>query len=365
MSYPNSTPRHDNAQRPSGRAAQSQTLYFCEGRSDKVYTVTLLDGTVSVAWGRRGATMQTKTFGPLPADEATRLYDAKLKEKLATGYTPGASATPLETTAPSTGPSYTIPQPMLLNEVGDRELLARAPDPNWVFQEKYDGNRILLVKRGGDLTSYSRTGRETRALPKPIVAAALACPEDFILDGEIVDDTIWAFDLLRGVEGDISELPYHRRIVYLGLLFGHSRAGIRVVETAEKPESKFALFAAVRERGGEGIVLKNANAAYSPGRPNSGGPALKYKFVASASVIVASHNVKRSVNMKLADGTAIGSVTIPPNRAIPEIGLVIEVRYLYAHRGGALCQPVYLATRTDVAPSECTAEQLKYKGGLQ
>lgn len=50
---------------------QTQTLYFREGKSDKVYTATLLaNNTVQLAWGRRGSTMQTKTVGPLSADDA-------------------------------------------------------------------------------------------------------------------------------------------------------------------------------------------------------------------------------------------------------------------------------------------------------
>ena len=98
---------------------------------------------------------------------------------------------------------------MLLNEISDAELLALAPNPYWVFQEKHDGDRILLVKRGKHLTSYSRSGRETSALPKPIVEAALACPVDFTLDGELVgEDVIFAFDLLEMDGEDLRSKPY-------------------------------------------------------------------------------------------------------------------------------------------------------------
>jgi bifunctional non-homologous end joining protein LigD len=64
-----------------------------------------------------------------------------------------------------------------------------------------------------------------------------------------------------------------------------------------------------------------------------------------------------------AQGVTIGNVTIPPNRAIPAVGAVVEIRYLYAYQGGALYQPVYLGERDDVPAADCTVEKqpLKYK----
>lgn len=353
---------------------KTETLYFQDGRSNKVYTATLSDnGIVQFAWGRRGSTMQTKTVGPLKASEAEALYRSKLDEKLAKGYEPGQPATPIETVGftpaaePPARPTL-VPKPMLLNEITDAELLELAPNPDWYFQEKHDGNRILLVKTGSKfktfakLTSYSRSGRETSALPKPIIQAAMDCEEDFILDGEIVGDTLWAFDLLKGIDGDVREREYSWRLFYLGLMFGHLSEGIRVVDTAITPEDKLKLFGNVREKGGEGVVLKQASAPYQAGRPNSGGPALKYKFVATASVIVASHNVQSSFNMKLFDGTDLGRCTIPPNKEAPPVNSVCEVRYLNALRGGSLYQPVYLGVREEIEPSDCTIDQLKFKG---
>ena len=57
-----------------------------------------------------------------------------------------------------------------------------------------------------------------------------------------------------------------------------------------------------------------------------------------------------------------GNVTIPSNHAIPQMGTVAEVRYLYAHReSGAIYQPVYLGPRDDIPTEECTVDQLKFK----
>jgi bifunctional non-homologous end joining protein LigD len=122
------------------------------------------------------------------------------------------------------------------------------------------------------------------------------------------------------------------------------------------------MFERVRAQGGEGVVLKLASAKYEPGRPNKLGPALKYKFVATASVIVASHNVQSSFNMKLYDGTDLGRCTVSAGVGRPPVGAIVEVRYLNVMRGGHLYQSVYLGVREDITAEECTIDQLKFKG---
>ena len=117
------------------------------------------------------------------------------------------------------------------------------------------------------------------------------------------------------------------------------------------------------------MVFKELDAPFSPGRPNSGGTMLKFKFVESASFIVTGHNAKRSVTLGLFDGDELvgaGNVTIPPNHTVPEVGQVCEVRYLYAYReSGSIYQPVYLGRRDDIPASECVVEQLKYRAEPQ
>lgn len=54
-------------------------------------------------------------------------------------------------------------------------------------------------------------------------------------------------------------------------------------------------------------------------------------------------------------------MTIPPNQPIPNAGAIVEVRYLYAFRGGSLYQPVYLGERDEIDPTECVVGQLKFK----
>jgi bifunctional non-homologous end joining protein LigD len=59
----------------------------------------------------------------------------------------------------------------------------------------------------------------------------------------------------------------------------------------------------------------------------------------------------------------VGNVTIGGAIPIPPVGSVIEVRYLYAFKGGSLFQPIYLGERDDLDTEDCKMSQLKYKQG--
>ena len=112
------------------------------------------------------------------------------------------------------------------------------------------------------------------------------------------------------------------------------------------------------------MVFKLMNAPYTAGRPNSGGSQLKHKFVATLSAVVAKLNPQRSVGLCLLNHEGwqpVGNVTIPPNQPVPNLGAVVEVRYLYAVPDGSLFQPVYLGERSDVDVTECVVSQIQLK----
>jgi len=107
------------------------------------------------------------------------------------------------------------------------------------------------------------------------------------------------------------------------------------------------------------------DAPYTAGRPNSGGNQLKHKFYATCSAVVSKVNSQRSVELRLLNcpgWVPVGNVTIPVNRPVPEVGWVVEIRYLYAFKeSNALYQPVYRGRRSDIEQHECTLSQLKSK----
>ena len=354
------------------QSSESITLYYRDGGSDKVYTARIeaAEGghVVNFAFGRRGNTLQTGTKTPKPVDydTARKAYDKLVREKMAKGYTPGEDGTPYQHTSKEERATGIFPQ--LLNPIDEDQALRLIEDPDWWSQEKFDGKRILLRKDGDQVAGINRKGVAV-ALPHIIVEQARTISGPWLMDGEAVGDTYFAFDLLERAGVDFWHESYNVRLAGLYDMLGPGdKCPIRFVKTAYSAAQKNEMLAQLRRDRREGIVFKRSSAPYTPGRPASGGTQLKLKFTATASCIVAkASKTKRSVALELLDGdrrVGVGNVTIPGKAPIPAAGSVIEVRYLYcAGPGGSLYQPVYLGQRDDISTEACILGQLKYKAG--
>lgn len=347
---------------------QSTTLYFREGSSDKVYRAELAPErggyVVRFAYGRRGSTLTTgtKTPAPVSLEEAERVYNGLIRSKTAKGYTPGEDGTPY-TSAVAAGKATGI-APQLLNPVENPEPLICSDD--WCAQPKHDGRRMLILKRGALVTGINRRGLVC-GVPEPIHAAARVFTADLLADGEAVGDRLHAFDLLELGSEDLRQRPYRERLAeLLNLVAGTQQRAVFFVETRFGTAAKRELVDRLRGERAEGAVFKRLDAAYTPGRPASGGTQLKLKFVETASAIVTAVNPRRrSVALGLYDGDRLveaGNVAIPADQPVPKPGSIVEVRYLYAMPGtNALFQPMCLGTRDDLSPAECTLAQLKHR----
>jgi bifunctional non-homologous end joining protein LigD len=350
-------------------AIQSASLYFREGNSDKEYRASIEpkgDGfVVNFAYGRRGGTLNTgtKTPAPISLDEAIKIFDKLVTSKVAKGYLPLADTnTPYPLTG-SEGLDSGV-RCQLLNPIEESEVSILLADTRHCLQQKYDGRRLIVRKQDHEITGINRRGLIV-AIPEPIRAAVAMIPGDCIIDGEAVGDTLHAFDLL-GVNGsDLRQRRYLDRYTGLLTLIPPNQPALRCVSTVIAPNDKAQTYDQLRQANREGVVFKDMDAPFTAGRPNSGGPQLKFKFVETASFVVTGINSKRSVTLGLFEGDKMvpaGNVTIPPNHALPELGAVVECRYLYAYReSGAIYQPVYLGPRSYIPSSECGVDQLKYK----
>ena len=341
------------------------TLYFKQGSSDKVYNAAIEAATddgfvVNFAYGRRGATLRTgtKTKTLVNHAAAKKIYDKLVKGKMAKGYTPGEDGSLyVHTDADS---RYTGIHCQLLNFVNEDETAALINDEAWWAQEKHDGKRMLIDKKES-VTAVNRKGLSVGA-PKVVLDAAAQIKQTYLVDGEAVGEKLFVFDLLEIGGQDIRSMPYDQRMSQLEKL-GLDGA-IIVVKTAVSTTEKQQLYDHLQKSGAEGIVFKKRSAPYTTGRPNSGGAQVKFKFYATASLIVTRINDKRSVAVAVMDGenqVDVGNVTIPPNKEMPPLHAYIEVRYLYAYKGGSLYQPTYLGVRNDVGIKDCPIAQLKYK----
>jgi bifunctional non-homologous end joining protein LigD len=349
--------------------AEQITLYFREGSADKVYHAAIEPKgelfVVNFAFGRRGSMLNTgtKTSSPVDYETAKNTYDKLVREKTAKGYTPGENGTPYQHSDKADRMTAILPQ--LLNPIDYMEVKRPLKDPAWCLQEKFDGKRMLLQKQGETVTAINRKGLAI-GLPSSIGVSAQRITSDFVIDGECVGDVLYAFDLLELNGEEYRPKPYQRRLVSLARLLDTPGVGhIELAETTTDPENKERLFRHLQAEKREGVVFKRLDAPYAPGRPASGGPALKHKFYATLSAVVAKVNPQRSVELRLLgkDGwQSAGNVTIPANHPVPKVGTVVEVRYLYAFQeSGSLYQPTYLGFRSDISIEECIRSQLKFK----
>lgn len=356
--------------------AKSTILYFTEGSSNKEYRAQLVQEgegwVVNFQYGPRGraTTAGTKTKEPLPYDKALKTYEKLVKSKTDKGYTTDVSGAAY--TGGDKAGRVTTFRPQLLNAVPREQGLSL--DEGWMAQEKHDGERRgVICTRDGEMIFANRKGLQV-AVQSQIAEAVTAIhrefPEGFSLDAEDMGDHLVIFDL-PDWPGQWEKAPFAQRVLnMLDLQQVIDRHGIgsalKIDHALRFDIFKRERLPEIESRGGEGYVLKDPRAPYSADRPSSGGPALKVKFVESATCRVQGVNgTKRSVALELANADGewigVGNVTIPSNQEIPATGELLEVEYLYAYEGGSLFQPVCKGKRGDVDEAACTMAQLKFK----
>jgi bifunctional non-homologous end joining protein LigD len=369
------------------------TLYYRSGSSDKFYTISIVenpDGTYSVpfTYGRRSTSGKSGyKCENVSISQADNMYDKMVSQKTGKGYTPGpAWMTPKGNppsgtvqSAPAAAPkASTVKEPkrqpktidcQLLNTIENDEALKVIQDDSFCAQEKHDGKRRLIQYEDGTITGYNRKGQAVgyiQTLDNDLTNIANHSGiHSFLIDGEEVGEHYYVFDILKADGSDLRWKGYVSRLSKLEeLLSSCSTNYVHVVETAHTFAQKAAMLDLLAKENKEGIVFKRSDAQFTAGKPASGGDQLKYKFYSTASCMVARVNTKRSVALQVLDGKTwidVGNCTIPPNKDVPAVNDVVEIRYLYAYKGGSLYQPTYLGLRDDIDVNDCIESQLKYK----
>ena len=339
------------------------SLFYREGKSDKVYHVQLeKEGSgwsVNFQYGRRGSTLNCgqKTNSPVSYEEAEKIYNKIINEKLCKGYQPIEGAVEVTTNPSKVKPITERMLPQLLNAVDNPELYIQSDE--FLAQEKFDGERRIVQSEDGEVTQYNRKGQVIPITESLSSSIKYNC----VLDGELVGNRYYIFDILQLDGKDIRTQSSIERLRTLNTLkFGE---GFQVVHTAYTEKDKRKLYDDLLKNNKEGIVFKRKAAPYQAGRPASGGDFLKVKFTKTATFIVVNHTKdKRSVGLELIDGDKrvfMGKVTIAPNKEIPAVGSLVEVRYLYCFKDGAIYQPSYLGVRTDIDIEDAQLIQIIYK----
>ena len=360
---------------------ESVRLLFQQGGSDKEYRTQLVNVgegfKVNFQYGRRDGALKagTKTAEALDHTAAKKIYDKLVASKTAEGYTTAEGGVAFQGGSNEKRVSGLLPQ--LLNPVAFEDLEPLLVSKTVVAQQKHDGERRLVKSIAG--VSVQGINRKGLNVPLPISIVESLVNLSCVLDGELVGDVLYVFDVLEYDGQDLRRDGYLTRIQLLEQVEKIFGDGVKVVYTAYGELAKRSLLDRVRELGQEGVAFKDIAAPYEPGRPNSGGPQLKFKLVESATVRVRSvSGDKRSVGLEVSvprvvDGeqewenalvVPVGFVTIPANHPVPAVGQLCEVQYLYAFEAGSLFQPVYKGVRDDLDAGDLSVvaiSQLKFK----
>ena len=341
----------------------STRLEYTQGSSDKFYEVSVQqDGTgayhVHIVYGRNGTAGNSsrKTNDPTTYTNAMKIASKTLDEKRKKGYVDVGQAQ--QTTTPAgTERKASVIGSQLSNPVDETRLEELLDDDDWDMQEKKDGVRMRVLRSGGAYMGVNRRGLIVD-LPETTVKGLRQSFEhlvgDIDIDGELIGVNYYVFDALRLGErlgGSLEDAPFHKRFACLEAEMREG-AGIHLVPVHRGSAAKRAFLEEMRKVNAEGVILRESSAQYAAGKPNSGGSVLKFKFCESATLVVTAHNNQRSVAVA-AMGTnnkpiPVGNVTIPPSEPVPDVGALVEVRYLYRYEAGSLFQPVYKGQRVDI-----------------
>jgi bifunctional non-homologous end joining protein LigD len=134
--------------------------------------------------------------------------------------------------------------------------------PDWIFERKFDGIRLLAYKQGAIVKLYSRN-RLPQQIPSLAAALEVLPVGDAVLDGEVTWDRSGAyhvFDVMWLDGRDLRPLPFdERRQILEALPF---RGPLRHVQSLDGPEP----WVRACHEGWEGVIAKRRDSRYESRR---------------------------------------------------------------------------------------------------
>ena len=134
----------------------------------------------------------------------------------------------------------------------------RFTGPDWIFERKFDGIRLLAFKQGADVRLLSRN-RLPQDIPSIVRAIADLPVSEVILDGEVTWDpgkAYYVFDIMWLDGRDVTSLPLHERQALLTRL--PLRPPLQRVLTLDDPHP----WERARIEGWEGVIAKRRDSRY-------------------------------------------------------------------------------------------------------
>ena len=243
---------------------------------------------------------------------------------------------------------------MLATPVADSdEVMRRVGDEAWI-EDKYDGIRAQLHLEDGAPRLFSRDQNEITVSFPEVAGAAAGLSHRLVIDGELVPYragsvmdfaslqtrlgrvnpgpelleqvpvVLVAFDLLHLDGADLLETPLRERRAALDGLDLPGRSNERMLlsnlATARSSEEVESHFDDARERHNEGLMVKDPDSVYQPGRRGLGWLKLKKALATLDCVVVGvewGHGKRRGV---LSDYTFAIRQTDEPDAPLLTIG---------------------------------------------
>ncbi|MEY2558317.1 MAG: bifunctional non-ous end joining protein LigD [Verrucomicrobiota bacterium] len=177
---------------------------------------------------------------------------------------------------------------------------------DWLYELKFDGIRLIAVKKGAKVNLISRNGNELAGRFANEASAVAALPiDDCVIDGEVValDEKggssfqllqahemegrrapiyYYVFDLLQAAGKSLIGLPLERRKDLLSALCKNAGDAIRF--SGEIGGDPVALLREVRRLGLEGVIGKQRGSVYEPDRRS--GTWIKLKCVSEQEFVI-------------------------------------------------------------------------------
>lgn len=249
------------------------------------------------------------------------------------------------------------------------ELACHKKDRNWLFQEKYNGHRRLIQKSAnGEIKDFNRLGDKGQGLPEVLIRALRAHPlYQFVIDVELVENTIYIFDaLLLGDDVLVTEPYFTREASYHSQFDGYHR-NIGTAASARTLEEKETLISRLEAEHAEGFVSKDGRAMYRPGATIN----LRFKFWKDLDAVVIGDSLERSSNGSgdLKNAVRLGCYdqrgmlkdicgATKKSDLILRPGDVVKVKYLYGTEELNIVQIDILELRDDKRAVDCTLDQI-------
>jgi len=287
--------------------------------------------------------------------------------------------------------------------------------PDYILQEKFDGTRIIAIKKDGKWHLMTRHWKNDVASKFPEIIKELSSIQsnDIVLDGELAffkhgksifltvlanketksgyTPRLMLFDILR-YNGDKTKLPLIERLKILNNVVRNGKH-VSVIKTVETPTSYKKIYDTVIKNDGEGVMMKKKDSPYVYDSRQHW-VKVKGTYTEDCVVLGITHGTgKRSSTFgslvigqydkngnMIIIGKASGfddatlsklykTIMHMPNHNYPNIQLanvkkwvppkmVIEVRYMEKTQYGILRHPVFVRVRTDKPPHQC---RIQYK----